>query len=72
MSVQRDLSIGSWRKSSYSQAGGGCVEVPARKIPGLVPVRDSKDIGRKPIAFTEASWGGFVAAVAVPEGPLTP
>ncbi|MBH1938207.1 DUF397 domain-containing protein [Streptomyces sp. AV19] len=72
MSVQRDPSIGNWRKSSYSQGGEGCVEVPAQKITGLIPVRDSKDTGRKPIVFTDVSWGGFVAAVAAPEGPLAP
>jgi hypothetical protein len=37
-----DLSIASWRKSSYSTGGGNnCVEVAA--VPGAVAVRDSKD-----------------------------
>ncbi|WP_159394574.1 DUF397 domain-containing protein, partial [Streptomyces sp. NRRL S-495] len=30
----------SWRKSTYSNGGGGCVEIDDDS-PGLVPVRDS-------------------------------
>ncbi|MGC0312158.1 DUF397 domain-containing protein [Kitasatospora acidiphila] len=32
----------AWIKSSYSENGGNCVEV-APGLPGVTPVRDSKD-----------------------------
>ncbi|ALO08339.1 hypothetical protein AQF52_2745 [Streptomyces venezuelae] len=38
-----DLSNARWRKSSYSDGdGGNCVEV-LDDVPGVVPVRDSKN-----------------------------
>ncbi|MEU4982033.1 DUF397 domain-containing protein [Streptomyces sp. NPDC021969] len=38
-----DLTAANWRKSTYSNGGGGdCLEL-ADDIPGTVPVRDSKD-----------------------------
>ncbi|OLT14111.1 DUF397 domain-containing protein [Pseudonocardia sp. CNS-139] len=53
----------NWRKSSYSDGGGGqCVEVA--DLPGGRLVRDTKDAGRGPILrFTDAEWGAFVSAV---------
>ncbi|MFJ9423291.1 DUF397 domain-containing protein, partial [Streptomyces sp. NPDC101249] len=45
-----DLSGTSWRKSSYSnQDGGACLEVADDLA--VVPVRDSKDVGRAPLVF---------------------
>ncbi|MEK2489932.1 DUF397 domain-containing protein [Kitasatospora purpeofusca] len=52
----------SWRKSSYSNNGGQCVEI-APDIPGLVPVRDSKDPSGPVLAFPSDAWNAFVAAV---------
>ena len=40
-----DLSHAAWRKSSYSNNGGACVEV-ATNLPGLVAVRD---LGVEPV-----------------------
>jgi hypothetical protein len=37
-----DLSRAEWRKNSYSGQDGNCVEA-APNLPGLVPVRDSKE-----------------------------
>ncbi|MDH6138024.1 hypothetical protein P3T35_000001, partial [Kitasatospora sp. GP30] len=37
-----DLTATAWVKSSYSDHGGNCVEV-APGLPGVTPVRDSKD-----------------------------
>jgi hypothetical protein len=52
-----------WFKSSYSNAGGSCVEVCATTRSMLV--RDSKD--RRPdqpiIEFSQPTWQGFVHAL---------
>ncbi|MFG2198978.1 DUF397 domain-containing protein [Kitasatospora sp. NPDC048715] len=58
-----------WRKSSYSGGNGGnCVEV-ASGLPGLVPVRDSKDPHGPALVFPAAAWAAFVAAVQDGEFP---
>ncbi|ADI09516.1 hypothetical protein SBI_06396 [Streptomyces bingchenggensis BCW-1] len=50
----------AWRKSSYSnQAGGDCVEV-ANGIPGVVPVRDSKNPQGPALLFPATSWAVFI------------
>ncbi|MGP4004176.1 DUF397 domain-containing protein [Streptomyces sp. 8N706] len=49
-----------WRKSSYSgQNGGDCVEV-ADGVPGVVPVRDSKDPHGPALLFSTEAWSAFV------------
>ncbi|MFG2532616.1 DUF397 domain-containing protein [Streptomyces sp. NPDC048516] len=58
-----DLSVAIWRKSSYTNGSGGdCVEV-VDGLPGLVPVRDSKDAHGPAIAFPAAAWSTFVTAI---------
>jgi hypothetical protein len=58
-----DLSTATWRKSSHSnQDGGDCVEV-ADGVPGLLPVRDSKDPRRAPLLFTTPAWTAFLHTV---------
>ncbi|QRX92693.1 DUF397 domain-containing protein [Streptomyces noursei] len=58
-----DLSNASWRKSSYSNGtGGDCVEV-ADGLPGVVPVRDSKDPQGPALVFSAARWSSFVSAL---------
>jgi hypothetical protein len=58
-----DLSTTRWRKSSHSNGDGGeCVEV-ADGFPGIVPVRDSKDITRGAIVAPAASWADMVTAL---------
>jgi hypothetical protein len=58
-----DLTLATWRKSSHSnQDGGECVEVSA-DFPGVVPVRDSKQVNGPVIVFPVADWGSFVSAV---------
>ncbi|UUS32593.1 MULTISPECIES: DUF397 domain-containing protein [Streptomyces] len=55
-----DLSGAAWRKSSYSNQGGGdCVEV-ADGFTGVVPVRDSKNPHRPALVVTDGAWGAFV------------
>ncbi len=50
-----DLSHAAWRKSSYSNNGGACVEVAAN-LPGLVAVRDSKNPSGHALVFSSDSW----------------
>ncbi|MFF5176207.1 DUF397 domain-containing protein [Micromonospora sp. NPDC000089] len=58
-----DLAGAIWRKSTRSgDNGGACVEV-ATNLPGLVGVRDSKDGAGPALAFSPATWAGFVAAI---------
>ncbi len=55
-----DLNGAAWRKSSYSnQEGGNCVEV-ADGIPGVVPVRDSKNVLGPTLEFPAGSWTSFI------------
>ncbi|MFI0149338.1 DUF397 domain-containing protein [Streptomyces lydicus] len=63
MRTTPDLSAAIWRKSSYTNAdGGNCVEI-ADNLPGLVPVRDSKDPRGPVLIFTEGAWAAFVGDV---------
>lgn len=58
-----DLSTAVWRKSSYTNGdGGNCVEV-VDDLPGVVPVRDSKDPHGPALIFPVAAWSSFVSAV---------
>jgi hypothetical protein len=57
-----DLSRATWRKSTYSNNGGACVEVAAN-IPGFVAVRDSKDSSGPALVFSAASWQAFIRTV---------
>ncbi|KOU15758.1 MULTISPECIES: DUF397 domain-containing protein [Streptomyces] len=65
--MRADVNGLSWRKSSYSNGeGGDCVEV-SDDLPGLVPVRDSKQAATGPVlVFPAASWASFIAAVKRP------
>ncbi|MED7948880.1 DUF397 domain-containing protein, partial [Streptomyces sp. BE303] len=56
------LSSAEWFKSSHSNNGGSCVEVTA-DFPGIVPVRDSKDLQGPTLVFPVEAWRSFVAAV---------
>jgi uncharacterized protein DUF397 len=59
-----------WRKSSYSgQAGGDCVEV-AEDMPGVVPVRDSKDPNGPALVFPAEAWADFLGAVKSDHFPV--
>ncbi|MFJ8041403.1 DUF397 domain-containing protein [Kitasatospora sp. NPDC096147] len=61
-----DLRNAAWRKSSHSGQGGACIEV-ADHIPGLVPVRDSKDPDGPALLFPSTSFAAFVRAVKTGE-----
>ncbi|MBA0050070.1 DUF397 domain-containing protein [Streptomyces sp. AJS327] len=51
-----------WFKSSYSSNGGNCVEVAAN-VPGVVPVRDSKDPHSPELSVPTPGWSSFVTAI---------
>ncbi|MEU6877119.1 DUF397 domain-containing protein [Streptomyces sp. NPDC046712] len=53
----------AWRKSSYSHGeGGNCLEV-LDNIPGVVPVRDSKNPHGPALVVPAGAWAAFVAGV---------
>ncbi|MDI3385656.1 DUF397 domain-containing protein [Streptomyces sp. B-S-A8] len=64
-----DLNAVAWRKSSYSNPDGAdCLEV-RDDLPGLVPVRDSKNAEGPVLVFPAAAWGAFVHELRGPELP---
>ncbi|WP_406014222.1 DUF397 domain-containing protein [Streptomyces sp. NBC_00984] len=58
-----------WFKSSYSDNGGQCIEVAANLVAsrGVVPVRDSKNLGGPVLNVPAASFASFVAGVKAGE-----
>lgn len=54
--------LARWRKSSYSNNGGECVEV-APAPSGLVVIRDSKNPAGPTLTLTTAEWRTFLRAV---------
>ena len=59
----RDLAGAVWRKSTRSGGSGGdCVEV-AGNLPGVVGVRDSKDVAGPALVFAPLAWSAFVSTV---------
>ncbi|MFF4475467.1 DUF397 domain-containing protein [Streptomyces sp. NPDC001520] len=60
-------TLGTWRKSSYSNGEGAeCVEV-ADGTPGIIPVRDSKNPHGPALVFSAVDWTSFVSAVKADE-----
>jgi hypothetical protein len=50
-----------WRKSSYSNMNGNCVEI-GRLLPNRVGIRDTKDKSAGPVLiFTDSEWSSFIA-----------
>ncbi|MEU8619829.1 DUF397 domain-containing protein [Streptomyces sp. NPDC048623] len=61
--VSYDFTGAAWRKSSYSNGeGGSCVEV-LDNVPGVVPVRDSKNPTGPALLVPPAAWAAFVAGL---------
>ncbi|WP_327318396.1 DUF397 domain-containing protein [Streptomyces sp. NBC_01235] len=58
-----DLTVATWRKSSYSNPdGGACVEV-SDDFAAAVPVRDSKVPHGPVLVFPAGGWTSFVSAI---------
>ncbi|MFD3646256.1 DUF397 domain-containing protein [Streptomyces cyaneofuscatus] len=55
-----------FKKSSYSEPNGECVEV-ARNIRRTVAVRDSKRLGGPVLTLAPAAWGAFTADLRQPQ-----
>ncbi|WP_380284597.1 DUF397 domain-containing protein [Kitasatospora purpeofusca] len=55
-------STTAWRKSSYSNGQGDCIEIAAT-LTDTVPVRDSKDPHGPTLAFTTTAWQSFLTAI---------
>lgn len=63
-SQHADLSGVTWHKSSYSGSNGGqCVEV-ARRLPGIVAVRDSQAPDGPKLIVPARHWTAFVRRTA--------
>jgi hypothetical protein len=62
-----DMTEPRWRKSSYSGNGGSdCVEV-ASNLPGIVAVRDSKNVPGPELAVSDQAWSAFVQGIKLGE-----
>ncbi|MFB6891676.1 DUF397 domain-containing protein [Kitasatospora sp. NPDC056327] len=61
-----DLSGAAWRKSSYSAQDGQCVEV-ATGLPGIVPVRDSKDPQGPTLVLPADAFASFLTSLRAGE-----
>jgi len=67
--MRDDLSPAVWRKSTFSNNTGACVEVadlPA-DLDGGRAVRDSKNPAGPALMFTAAEWAAFTAGVRAGE-----
>ncbi|MGW6332366.1 DUF397 domain-containing protein [Nocardia rhamnosiphila] len=62
MTVHSDLSDARWFTSSYSQAGGECVEVA--HLGDAVGVRDSKNVTGPVLVFAPEEWDGFLQRIS--------
>lgn len=56
-----DLAPALWRKSTFSNNTGACVEVA--ELPGGTAVRDGKHPSGAVLTFTTATWSTFTTAI---------
>ncbi|MGH3159799.1 MAG: DUF397 domain-containing protein [Streptosporangiaceae bacterium] len=62
MTTHRNPTQHGWRKSSYSNNGGNCVEIQALSHATLA-VRDSTDPTGLSLRFTPAEWNTFTRSI---------
>ncbi|MFC8583167.1 DUF397 domain-containing protein [Streptomyces sp. NPDC057217] len=53
----------TWTKSSYSEGATNCVEVARDQLPGVMPVRDSKNPAGPALIVPADAWSAFVGGV---------
>jgi hypothetical protein len=57
-----DMTGATWRKSTYSNAQGSCVE--AGSVPGRILVRDTTQHGNGPVvSISPADWRRLTASI---------
>ncbi|MBV9448999.1 MAG: DUF397 domain-containing protein [Streptosporangiaceae bacterium] len=56
-----DAPTGPWRKSSYSDTGGNCVEIAQAGT--TIAVRDSKDPADRHLTFSPHAWTAFTRRI---------
>ncbi|RBQ22132.1 DUF397 domain-containing protein [Spongiactinospora rosea] len=61
--IKNELISATWRKSTYSDAGGECIEV-ARLTNDRIALRDSKDPHGPVLIFSGAEWRQFTTGLA--------
>jgi hypothetical protein len=65
MSSDDNALSANWRKATYSNGEGSCIE--AGSMPGLVLIRDTTQHGRGPVLrVTPADWNRFMASIKGP------
>ena len=63
-----NLTRAIWRKSSHSSpTSNNCVDV-ARNLPGIVAVRDSKDLDGGVLRFSPDKWKTFLEKIRTASG----
>jgi hypothetical protein len=59
--VQASFPPTAWRKSSYSNPSGNCLE--AAELAGGVALRDSRFPDGPALVFSSVTWDGFIRSV---------
>ncbi|WP_328500866.1 DUF397 domain-containing protein [Streptomyces sp. NBC_00457] len=57
-----DFALARWRKSSYSGGANDCVEIA--DLGSHMAVRDSKDVGLRPLVFSRSAVRALVGGIA--------
>jgi len=60
---EQDPAQAVWRKSRRSNGQANCVEV-ACNLPGIVAIRDSKDLDGRALTVSPKVWRVFIRAIA--------